>query len=52
MDRLLVIAANSFENKIYKATFQIGHEANREGINCAFCHSIETPRLMKDRWYG
>lgn len=34
--------------KVYKATFQIGHEANREGINCAFCHSIETPRLMKE----
>ena len=43
----VVIAANSYQNKIYKATFQIGHEANREGINCAFCHSIETPRLMK-----
>ncbi|MCO4845521.1 MAG: hypothetical protein KC427_05830 [Sulfurovum sp.] len=41
-----VIAANSHQGKIYKATFQIGHEANREGINCAFCHSIETPRLM------
>ena len=41
-----VIAANSHQNKVYKATFQIGHEANREGINCAFCHSMETPRLM------
>ncbi|HEY9129804.1 MAG TPA: multiheme c-type cytochrome [Sulfurovum sp.] len=45
-----VIAANPQTNRIYKATFQIGHEANREGINCAFCHSIETPRLMKE--YG
>lgn len=44
---IAVIAANSHQSKIYKATFQIGHEANREGINCAFCHSIETPRLMK-----
>jgi hypothetical protein len=43
-----VIAANKFQNVVYKATFQIGHEANREGINCAFCHSIETPRLMQD----
>jgi hypothetical protein len=32
--------------KLYKATYHIGHEANREGINCAFCHSIETVRLM------
>lgn len=45
---IAVIAANKYQNKIYKATFQIGHEANREGINCAFCHSIETPRLMKE----
>lgn len=44
---IAVIAASSSTQKIYKATFQIGHEANREGINCAFCHSIETPRLMK-----
>ncbi len=47
-DEIAVIAANKHQNKVYKATFQIGHEANREGINCAFCHSIETPRLMKD----
>ncbi|MFT7879673.1 MAG: multiheme c-type cytochrome [Sulfurimonas sp.] len=45
---IAVIAANSQQNKVYKATFQIGHEANREGINCAFCHSIETPRLMRE----
>ncbi len=44
---LAVIAANPINNVVYKATFQIGHEANREGINCAFCHSMETPRLMK-----
>ncbi|MEA1982458.1 MAG: multiheme c-type cytochrome, partial [Campylobacterota bacterium] len=43
---LAVIAANKIANKIYKATFEIGHKANKEGINCAFCHSIETPRLM------
>lgn len=33
--------------KLYQATYHIGHEANQEGINCAFCHSIETVRLMK-----
>jgi hypothetical protein len=47
---IAVISANKAANRgsgaIYKATFQIGHEANKEGINCAFCHSIETPRLM------
>ncbi|HFS85106.1 MAG TPA: hypothetical protein ENK72_00605 [Epsilonproteobacteria bacterium] len=44
---IAVIAANSFQNKVYKATFEIGHEANREGINCAFCHSIDTQRMMQ-----
>ena len=47
---IAVISSNPFANggsgAIYKATFEIGHEANKEGINCAFCHSIETPRLM------
>jgi hypothetical protein len=46
MGEIAVIAANKFQNKVYKATFAIGHEANKEGINCAFCHSMETPRLM------
>ena len=41
-----VVAASGFTDTLYKATFQIGHEANLEGINCAFCHSIETPRMM------
>jgi hypothetical protein len=42
-----VVAVSHTTGKLYKATYQIGHEANTEGINCAFCHSIETPRLMK-----
>ena len=46
MGETAVIAANPQTKRIYKATFQIGHEANREGISCAFCHSIETPRMM------
>lgn len=46
--KTIVIASNQHQNKIYQATFQIGHEANHEGINCAFCHSIETPRLMQE----
>lgn len=43
---IAVISSNAASGAIYKATFEIGHEANKEGINCAFCHSIETPRLM------
>jgi hypothetical protein len=42
-----VVAVSENNDTLYKATFQIGHEANQEGINCAFCHSIETPRLMR-----
>ncbi|MEA1918786.1 MAG: hypothetical protein U9N52_03015, partial [Campylobacterota bacterium] len=42
-----VVAVSHTNGKLYKATYQIGHEANQEGINCAFCHSIETPRLMR-----
>lgn len=42
-----VVAVSHTTGKLYKATYQIGHAANTEGINCAFCHSIETPRLMK-----
>lgn len=42
-----VVAVSHTNGNLYKLTFQIGHKANQEGINCAFCHSIETPRLMK-----
>ncbi len=42
-----VVAVSHTNGKLYQLTYQIGHEANLEGINCAFCHSIETPRLMR-----
>ena len=42
-----VVSVSKFTNTLYQASFQIGHEANREGINCAFCHSIETVRMMQ-----
>ena len=42
-----VVAVSHTNGKLYQLTYQIGHKANLEGINCAFCHSIETPRLMK-----
>ncbi|MCD6259364.1 MAG: hypothetical protein J7J31_07155 [Helicobacteraceae bacterium] len=40
------VVALGANGKLYQASYHIGHEANREGINCAFCHSMETPRLM------
>lgn len=42
-----IVAVSENNDTLYKATYQIGHKANNEGINCAFCHSIETPRIMK-----
>jgi len=41
-----VVAVSHTNGTLYKATYQIGHKANNEGITCAFCHSIETPRLV------
>ncbi len=47
-----VVAVSHTNGNLYKATYHIGHQANREGINCAFCHSIETPRLMREDGVG
>ena len=41
------VVSVSNNGTLYKATYQIGHEANREGINCATCHSIEQIKMMK-----
>ena len=40
--------------KVYTVTYHIGNGHNREGINCAFCHSMETVRMMnnEDGDYG
>ena len=45
------VASIGKDGKLYKATYHIGHENNREGINCATCHSIETVRMMSDKTY-
>ena len=34
--------------KVYTVSYHIGNDHNREGINCAFCHSIETVRMFND----
>jgi hypothetical protein len=34
--------------KVYTVSYHIGNSHNREGINCAFCHSIETVRMFND----
>ena len=37
-----------FDNtgKVFKSTLHVGHAHNREGVNCAYCHSIETVRML------
>jgi len=40
------VASVGKDGNVYTATYHVGHEANREGINCATCHSIESIRLM------
>ncbi|MDH5639618.1 MAG: hypothetical protein OEZ04_14115, partial [Nitrospinota bacterium] len=44
----VVGGVNVNDGATYKATYQIGHKNNREGINCAFCHSIEQVRMTHD----
>ena len=34
--------------KVYTVSYHIGNSHNREGINCAYCHSVETVRMMND----
>ncbi|HEY9189699.1 MAG TPA: multiheme c-type cytochrome [Sulfurovum sp.] len=42
------VASIGTDGVLRTATYHIGHENNREGINCATCHSIETVRMMTD----
>ena len=46
------VASIGADGKLYTATYAIGHANNREGINCATCHSIESIRLMTDDGRG
>ena len=41
-----IVSSMSREGKVYTVNYHIGHSHNREGINCAFCHSLETVRMM------
>lgn len=42
------VVSLSATGKVYQASYHIGNKHNREGINCAFCHSIETVRLKNE----
>ena len=41
----ILFATNSDTNQTYKITYHIGNPNNREGINCALCHSIEEIKM-------
>ncbi len=49
-DPALATSVVGFDNqgKVFKSTLHIGHPHNREGVNCAYCHSIETVRMLSD----
>ena len=47
-DQPASVVGVSANGTLYQATYQIGHEANKEGINCATCHSIEQVKMIKD----
>ncbi len=32
--------------KVFKSTLHVGNKHNREGVNCSYCHSIETVRML------
>jgi len=34
--------------KVYTVSYHVGNKHNREGINCSYCHSVETVRMMND----
>ena len=48
-----VVSSMATTGMVYTVSYHIGHEHNQEGINCAFCHSMETVRMMQeDDYYG
>jgi hypothetical protein len=40
------VAALAKTGQAYTLTYHIGNSHNREGVNCSFCHSIETVRMF------
>ena len=40
------VASMGLNGQAYTVTYHIGNEHNQEGINCAYCHSVETVRMF------
>jgi hypothetical protein len=47
-DLTATVSSMAKTGKVYTVSYHIGNGHNREGINCAFCHSVETVRMMND----
>ena len=47
-DIAATVASMAQTGKVYTVSYEINHAHNREGINCSYCHSMETVRLMND----
>ena len=47
-DKVAKVVGVSKTGQIYQASYHIGNKHNREGISCAYCHSMETVRMMND----
>ena len=45
-DKEATVVSMARNGDVYTVGYQIGHKHNREGINCSYCHSIETVRMM------
>jgi hypothetical protein len=42
------VASMATTGKVYTVSYHIGNKHNQEGINCSYCHSIETVRMFND----
>jgi hypothetical protein len=43
-----IVSSMAKTGKVYTVSYQIGNKHNQEGINCAYCHSMETVRMFND----
>ena len=42
------VSSMSTDGTVYLVSYHVSNPHNREGINCSYCHSIETVRMMKE----
>lgn len=45
-DLVATVSSMARTGQVYTVSYHIGNSHNREGINCAYCHSMETVRMM------